>query len=133
MEKKSAYLIAFVLLVGFLVGQWLSWHQQRFDYVHDYMNEYTTRQMRSALALGHDSLLADMALIRGVQFYGKYYPLLDRHPLKYQQFKALSETLFQLDDRHVPGEKFWGFAFTSSHWGIPDSYRYLMKNYFSSI
>ena len=127
MEKKWAYLVVTVLIAGFLAGQWLSWRQQRFDYVNDYMYEFSTRQMRSALTLGHDALLADMALIRGIQFYGKYYPLLDKHPLKYHQFKGLAESVYQLDSRHVPAETFWGFAFTSSQWGKPDSYRYLMR------
>ena len=68
--KPKVILIGIVVFALYLVGQKLSWDSQRYDYVTNYMYQYTSPKMRSVLAAGHDALMADLAMVRGIQFYG---------------------------------------------------------------
>lgn len=122
----KTFLILVVLVALYLVGQYSAWTVQRFDYVYNYMYEFTSPQVRKALGCGHDALMADLSLIRGVQFYGRNYPLLDKHPVKYDQFKSLAKAVSDTDPRYGGAYRFWGFAFTSAERGKVDSYRYLI-------
>jgi hypothetical protein len=127
MKKGHAILMAAILAALYLTGQIVVWRAQRFDYVYNYMFEFTTPKLRELLACGHDNMLADLTLIRGVQFYGRNYPLLDKHPVKYDQFKSLGTSLASLDPRHLEGFHFWGFALTTAQRGKVDAYRFLIQ------
>ncbi len=124
--KPKVILTGIVLLVLYLVGQKLAWDSQRFDYVTNYMYEYTSPKMRSVLAAGHDALLADLTMVRGIQFYGMNYPLFNKQPRMYDQFYQLAETTIGMDPRHFEAYRFWGFALTSADMGKVDAYRFLM-------
>ncbi|MCG3199227.1 MAG: hypothetical protein HUU16_15280 [Candidatus Omnitrophica bacterium] len=125
--RPGFILSGILVVVLYLAGQYMSWQEQKYDYVYNYMYEYTSPKLRALLACGHDALLADLALIRGIQFYGMNYPLFDKHPVQYEQFVSLGNTMEQLDPRHTEGYKFWGFALTSAKRGKVDSYRFLMR------
>jgi hypothetical protein len=125
MRPKPA-LLALVLIVLYVATQVLVWRQQKYDYVNNYMFEYTTPRMRKFLSAGHDALLSNLSLIRGIQFYGMNYPLFDKKPTMYEQFKNLSDAATQLDPRSTEAFRFWGFAMTSAERGDVDSYRLLM-------
>ncbi|MCA9411358.1 MAG: hypothetical protein KC931_03250 [Candidatus Omnitrophica bacterium] len=124
--KPKFVLLAIVLLALYLVGQKLAWDSQRYDYVNNYMNRYTSAKMRKVLTAGHDALLADLAMIRGIQFYGMNYPLFDKKPTMYNQFKSLADATIDMDPRHFEAYRFWGFAMTSAQRGKVDAYRFLM-------
>lgn len=125
LRRFQITILAIILVFLFITSQYMAWQEQSFDYVYNYMFEFSTPKLRSIMASGHDALMADMTLIRGIQFYGMNYPLFDRHPLKYDQFKDLSDSMIQLDKRHHEGMDFWGFAMTSAERGKADSYRLL--------
>lgn len=125
MNKKTS-LLAILLLALFILGQLSAWTVQRYDYVYNYMYEFTTPGSRSLLLMGHDALVADLSLIRGIQFYGRNYPLLDKHPIKYEQFHALANSVAEIDKRYEGAYRFWGFAFTSADRGKVDAYRFLI-------
>jgi hypothetical protein len=125
--KPKTLLITVSLLGFFLLGQWMSWRQQSYDYVNNYMFSYTTPKMRRFLAMGHDALVSNLSLIRGIQFYGMNYPLFDKKPLMYDQFRDLADASVQLDPRFTEAYRFWGFSLTSSKRGGPDAYRFLME------
>lgn len=125
MRPKPA-LIALVLIALYVATQVLVWRQQKYDYVNNYMFEYTTPRMRKFLSAGHDALLSNLSLIRGIQFYGMNYPLFDKKPTMYDQFKSLADTTTQLDSRSTQAYRFWGFAMTSADRGDLDAYRLLM-------
>ncbi len=124
--KGKVLLLLVVLVALYLAGQYAAWTVQRYDYVYNYMYEFTSPQVRAILASGHDALMADLSLIRGVQFYGRNYPLLEKHPVKYDQFKSLGKAVSETDPRYGGAYRFWGFAFTSAERGKVDSYRFLM-------
>lgn len=124
--KGKVFLLLIILVALYLLGQYSAWTVQRYDYVYNYMYEFTSPQVRAILASGHDALMADLSLIRGVQFYGRNYPLFDKHPVKYDQFKSLGKAVSETDPRYGGAYRFWGFAFTSAERGKVDSYRYLM-------
>lgn len=124
--KKKAPLIAVLLAALYIAGQYSAWTVQRFDYVYNYMYEFTSPGVRSLLSMGHDALVADLSLIRGIQFYGRNYPLLDKHPVKYEQFHSLGTSVSQIDKRYEGAYRFWGFAFTSAERGKVDAYRFLI-------
>lgn len=124
--KGKVLLLLVVLVAFYLAGQYAAWRSQKFDYVYNYMYEFTSPQMRTMLASGHDALMADLSLIRGVQFYGRNYPLFDKHPVKYDQFKSLAKAVSETDPRYGGAYRFWGFAFTSAERGKLDAYRYLI-------
>ncbi len=124
--KPKVILVGIVILVLYLVGQKLSWDAQRYDYVTNYMYQYTSPKMRKVLAAGHDALLADLAMVRGIQFYGMNYPLFDKQPRMYNQFYNLAEATIGMDPRHFEAYRFWGFALTGAERGKVDSYRFLM-------
>lgn len=126
MRLKPA-LLALVLLALYIVTQALVWREQKYDYVNNYLFEYTTPRMRKFLSAGHDALLSNLSLIRGVQFYGMNYPLFDKKPIMYDQFKTLSDAATQLDPRFTEAYRFWGFAMTSAGKGDVDAYRLLMS------
>lgn len=121
------FLVAAILIGVFLAGQYSAWRVQKYDYVYNYMYEFTAPQLRTILSAGHETILADMAIIRGIQFYGRNYPLLDKHPIKYEQFLSLGRTMEDLDPRNAEGYRFWGFALTSAQRGKVDSYRTLWR------
>lgn len=124
--KPKVVFLAVVLVVLYLIGQKLSWDSQKYDYVNNYMYEYTSPKMRTVLAAGHDALMADLALVRGIQFYGMNYPLFDKQPRMYEQFYSLGQAAVGLDPRHLTAYRFWGFGMTNSEKGKVDSYRFLM-------
>ncbi len=124
--KGKVFLLLIILVALYLLGQYSAWTVQRYDYVYNYMYEFTSPQVRAILASGHDALMADLSLIRGVQFYGRNYPLFDKHQVKYDQFKSLGKAVSETDPRYGGAYRFWGFAFTSAERGKVDSYRYLM-------
>ena len=124
--KPKFILTGIVILVLYLIGQKLSWDAQRYDYVTNYMYQYTPPKMRHVLAAGHDALLADLAMIRGIQFYGMNYPLFDKQPRMYEQFLHLAKATVDMDPRDLEAYRFWGFALTSAKRGKVDAYRFLM-------
>ncbi len=124
--KGKVLLLLVVLVALYLLGQYAAWTVQRYDYVYNYMYEFTSPRIRRTLAAGHDALMADLAMIRGIQFYGRNYPLFDKHPVKYDQFKSLGKSVSDTDPRYGGAYRFWGFAFTGAERGKVDSYRYLI-------
>jgi hypothetical protein len=128
MNRGKVFVLSLILAGVYALGQYLAWTCQTYDYLYNYMYEFTSPKMRSRLAAGHQSMLADLAMIRGIQFYGRNYPLFDKHPVKYEQFMALGRTMAGFDPRDSEGCRFWGFALTSASRGKEDSYRFLMAS-----
>ena len=124
--KTKSIIFWVVVLALYLISQHLVWQEQKYDYVNNYMFSYTTPKIRKFLAGGHDALISNLSLIRGIQFYGMNYPLFDKKPAMYDQFSNLADAAVQLDPRFSHAYDFWGFAFTSSQRGALDSYHFLM-------
>ena len=115
-----------VLLVLYVISQQLVWNEQKYDYVNNYMFSYTTPRMRRFLSAGHGALVSNLALIRGIQFYGMNYPLFDKKPVMYEQYLNLADAAVQLDPRFTEAYRFWGFGLTSAERGKSDSFHLLM-------